>query len=150
MAKLPRKICGAYRTRFQPGASAFRAYFNRDKASPRTADCGRDSRENGRFGSEIWDRQMFQISITLGKEWQCLTASHFDPEPTRGSLAGMPVGIYGGQQITRAKSCSTIGAMRRPCAMNSAIYARATLQASTSNSRNTTNLVCASPDFPAG
>ena len=42
----------------------------------------------------------------------------------------------------------------RPYAMNSAIYARATLQASTSNSRNTTNLARAStagsPTFQSG
>ena len=60
-----------------------------------------------------------------GRERQCLTASHFDPEPMRGSLAGMPAGISGGQRITSARSCSTIGAMPWPHAMNSAIYARA-------------------------
>jgi len=75
-----------------------------------------------------------------GRERQCLTASPFDPEPMRGSLAGMPAGISGGQRITSARSCSTIRAMPWPHAVNSAIYARATLQASTSNSRKTTNL----------
>ena len=80
-----------------------------------------------------------------GRERQCLTASHFDPEPMRGSLAGMPAGISGGQRITSARSCSTIGAMPWPHAMNSAIYARATLQALTLNSRKTTNLRRTSP-----
>jgi hypothetical protein len=57
-----------------------------------------------------------------GGSGKCLTASHFDPEPMRGSLAGMPAGISGGQRTTNARSCLTIRAMPWPHAMNSAIY----------------------------
>ena len=102
-----------------------------------------DSRENDWFGAEICRWGMLEPTGTPGtqeKSAQCLTASHFDPEPMRGSLAGMPARIFGGQRITGGRSCLTIRATPLPHATNSAICARATLPASTSNSLKTTNL----------
>jgi hypothetical protein len=42
------------------------------------------------------------------------TASHFDPEPMRGSPAGMRAGVASGRRIISAKSGSTIHTMPAP------------------------------------
>ena len=62
------------------------------------------------------------------------TASHFDPEPMRGSPAGMRAGIAFGPLIITGKSGSTTHGMPVPYAVNCAACARATPKSSTSKS----------------
>ena len=73
------------------------------------------------------------------KSAQCLTASHFDPETTRGSPVGMQAGILDGRPITSGRNGSTTNARPVPYAMNCAIYALATPKSSTSKSPKTTS-----------
>jgi hypothetical protein len=65
-------------------------------------------------------------------------ASHFDPEPMRGSPAGMRAGIAFGPLIITGKSGSTTHGMPVPYAVNCAACAHATPKSSTSKSPGTT------------
>ena len=82
-------------------------------------------------------RLKFCINATASFEgWersaQCRTASHFDPEPMRGSPGGMTAATAAGRPITSGRSCSMRNTMPERYAMNCAASARAMPKSSTS------------------